>query len=71
MQIKYENPKLRQREIANQLGYSSSLQRYRNDTIMLSPYRSQSNDANKRKKSFQILFLITLHNVNTTSKDFK
>ena len=32
MRMKYENPKLKQSEIANQLGYSSStLQRYRND----------------------------------------
>ena len=38
MQIKYQNPKMKQSEIANQLGYSSStLQRYRNDINMLSP----------------------------------
>ena len=40
----YENPKLKQSETANQLGYSSStLQRYRNDINMLPPYRIQSN----------------------------
>ena len=38
MRMKYENPKLKQSEIANQLGYSTStLQRYRNDINMLSP----------------------------------
>ena len=40
--MKYENTKLKQSQIANQLGYSTStLQRYRNDINMLSPYRIQ------------------------------
>ena len=47
MRIKYENPKLKQSEIANQLGYSFTLKRYRNDVNMLSPYRIQSNNNNK------------------------
>ena len=52
MQIKYEYPKMRQSQIANQLGYSSStLQRYRNDINMVSPYRIQSKDTNKRTKN--------------------
>ena len=51
MRIRYENPKLKQSEIANQLGYSSStLQRYRNDINMLSPYIIQINNTNKRTK---------------------
>ena len=51
MRLKYENPKLRQSEIANRLGYSSStLQRYRNDVNMLSPYRINPNNTNKRTK---------------------
>ena len=51
MRIKYENPKLKQSEIANRLGYSSStLQRYRNDVNMLSPYRINPNNNNKRTK---------------------
>ena len=49
--IKYENLKLKQSEIANQLSYSSStLQRYRNDINMLSPYRIQPKNTNKRTK---------------------
>ena len=58
MRVKYENPKLKQIEIANQLGLSSStLQRYRNDINMLSPYRIQLNNTNKRiKKVLKINF---------------
>ena len=51
MRVKYENPKLKQSEIANNLGVSSStLQRYRNDIKMLSPYRINPNKTNKRTK---------------------
>ena len=43
--IKYQNSKLKQSEIANQLGYSSSTsQRYRNDINMISPYRINPNN---------------------------
>ena len=48
MRVKNENRKLKQSEIANKLGLSSSLQRYRNDINMLSPYRIQPNITNKR-----------------------
>ena len=52
MRVNYESPKLRQSEIANQLGLSSStLQRYRNDISMLSPYRSNPNNTNKPTKN--------------------
>ena len=45
MRVKYENPKMKQCEIANQLGMSSStVQRYRNDINMLSPYRISPNN---------------------------
>ena len=45
MGIKNENSKMKQSEIANQLGYSSPiLERYRNDKNMLSPYKIQSNN---------------------------
>ena len=48
MRTKYENPEMKQSEIANQLGLSSStLQRCRNDIQMLSPYRIQLNNTNK------------------------
>ena len=51
MRLKYENPKLKQSEIANQLSLpSSTLQRYRNDINMLSPYRIDPNNTNKRSK---------------------
>ena len=47
IRVKYENPKLKQSQIANQLSYSTSLsQRYRNDINMLSPYRIQPNNTN-------------------------
>ena len=48
LQIKNENPKIKLPQIANQLGYSTStLQRYRNDINMVSPYRIQPNTTNK------------------------
>ena len=51
MRIKYENSKLKQSEIANQRSYSSlTLQRYRNDKNMLSPYRINPRNTNKRTK---------------------
>ena len=51
MRVKYENPKMKQSVIANQLGKSSStLQRYRKDVKMFSPYRIRSNNSNKRTK---------------------
>ena len=51
MRMKYENPKLKQSEIANRLGYSSStLPRYKNDVNMTSPYRINPNNTNKRTK---------------------
>ena len=52
MRVKYENPKLNQSQLANQLGDSTSnLQRYRNDINMLSPYRIQPNNTKKRAKN--------------------
>ena len=51
MKVKYENPKLKQSEIADQLVSSSStLQTYKNEINMLSPYRNIPNNTNKRKK---------------------
>ena len=46
--MNYENPKMKQSETANQLGYSSStLPRCKKDINMLSPYRIQSKNTNK------------------------
>ena len=51
MRIKNESPNMKQSEIANQLGYSTStLQRYRNDINMLSPYKINPNNTNTRTK---------------------
>ena len=51
MNIKYQNPKMKQSETANNLNISSStLQRYRNDINMLSPYRSNPNNNKKTSK---------------------
>ena len=51
MRIKYENPKLKQSQIANQLGYSTStLQRYWNHINMLPPYRINPNYTTIRTK---------------------
>ena len=49
MCINFENAKLKQSEIENQLGFSlSTLQRYRNDVNVLSMYRNHPNYTNKR-----------------------
>ena len=65
MKVKYENPKMKQSEIANHLGMSSStLQRYRNDINMLSPYRISLNNVKKRTKRLKSTILVT-------SKDLK
>ena len=51
MQIEFEKPKLKQSEIADQLGYSNStLKSSRNDINMLSPYRIYPIFTNKQSK---------------------
>ena len=51
MRLKNENPKMKQSQIANEIGISTStLQRYRNDITMLSPYRINPNNTKKRSK---------------------
>ena len=72
MRIKYENPKLTQIEIADQLCSSTStLQSYRNDIYMSLPYRIQLNNTNKRLKIIQIKFLTTHLFLSMTLKDLK
>ena len=51
MRFKYENPKMKLSQIANQKGLSTStLQKYRKDINMLSSYRINPNNTNKRRK---------------------
>ena len=70
MRVKYENPKLKQSEIANQLGMSSStVQRYRNDINMLSPYRINSNNTKERSKKAKIDDIGDLNRPQMTSID--
>ena len=72
MKLKYENPRMRQSEIANQLGMSSStLQRYRNDINMLSPYRISPNNTKKRSKKAKIDDIGELKTPQMTSNDLK
>ena len=55
MNIKYQNPKLKQSEIASQIDMSpSTIQRHRNDINMLSPYRINPNNVKKRPKKAKI-----------------
>ena len=72
MRIKYENPRMKQSEIANQLGMSSStLQRYRNDINMLSPYRTTPNNTKKRSKKAKIDDNSDLKRPQMTSNDLE
>ena len=72
MRVKYENPKMKQCEIANQLGMSSStVQRYRNDINMLSPYRINPNNTKKRSKKAKIDDIGDLKRPQMTSNDSK
>ena len=51
IQLKYENRKMKQSQIANELGYSTStLQRCTNDKNKISPYRIQPRNTNQRTK---------------------
>ena len=72
MRVKYENPRMKQTEIANQLGMSSStVQRYRNDINMLSPYRISPNNVKKRPKMAKIDDIGDLKRPQMTSNDLK
>ena len=70
MHIKYQNPKMKQSEIANNLNMSySTLQRYRNDINMLSPYRINPNNTKKRSKKAKIDDNSDLKRPQMTSND--
>ena len=69
MQIKFENTKMKQSEIAKDLGCSSStLQRYKNEINIVSPPRIQPNTTNKRSKKVSDT---TLDNNSHREKDLK
>ena len=72
MYIRYQNPKMKQIEIANNLNMSSStIQRYRNDINMLSPYRINPNNNKKRPKKAKIDDIGDLKRPQMTSNDLK
>ena len=72
MNIKYQIPKMTQSEISNQLGMSSStLQRYRNDINMISPYRNNPKNVKKQQKKAKINDNDNLKGPNLTSNDLK
>ena len=70
--IKYQNPKTKQSEIANHFNMSSStLQRYRNDINMFSPYRINPNSVKKRSKKAKKDDIGDLKRPQMTSNDLK
>ena len=72
MYMKYQNPKLKQSELANSLNMSSStIQRYRNDINMLSPYQNNANNVKKRTKKAKIDDIGDLKRPQMTSNDVK
>ena len=55
MNIKYQNPKMTQSEISSKLNIApSTIQRYRNDKYMISPYRINPNNVKKQQKKTKI-----------------
>ena len=79
MNIKYQNPKMTQSEISSQLNMSpSTIQRYRNDINMISPYRINPNNVKKQQKKVKIdnngdlkRPQMTSNDLQTTSNDKK
>ena len=72
MNIKYQNPKIAQSEISSQLNKSpSTIQRYRNDIKMFSPYRINPNNVEKRPKKAKIDDNDDLKRPQVTSNDLK
>ena len=72
MHIKYQNPKMTQSEISSQLNMSpSTIQRYRNDINMISPYRINPNNVKKQQKKSKIDKNGDLKRPQMTSNDLK
>ena len=70
MNIKYQNPKMTQSEIANQLNMSTStIQSQRNDINMLLPYRISPTNTKKRSKKAKIDDIGHLKRLQMTSID--
>ena len=69
MEIKSNNPRLKQSEIAKLLELSSStIQRYRREINMLSPYRIKSSETNEKKQKVPGT---SFDDVNVASNDLK
>ena len=72
MNIKYQNPKMTQSQISSQLNMSpSTIQRYRNDINMLSPYRINPKNVKKQQKKTKIDNNGDLKRPQMTSDDLK
>ena len=72
MNNKYQNTKMTQSEISSQLNMSpSTIQRYRNDINMFSPYRINSNNVKKQQKKTKIDNNGDLERPQLTSNDLK
>ena len=65
MNIKYQNPKMSQSQISSQLNMSpSTIQRYRNDIKMISPYRINPTNVKKQQKRPKSVIMMTLKDLN-------
>ena len=72
MNIKYQNPKMTQSEISSQINMSpSTIQRYRNDINMISPYKNNSKNVKKQRKKTKIENNADLKRPQMTSNDLK
>ena len=72
MTINYQNPKITQSQISSQLNMSpSTIQRYRNDINMISPYRINPNNVKKQQKKVKIHNNDDLKRPQMTSNDPK
>ena len=64
LHIKYQNPKMTQSEMSSQLNLSpSTIQRYRNDINMFSPYRINQKTLKNNKKRPKSIIMVTSKNL--------
>ena len=69
MEEKYNNPRLTQKEICNQLGFTDrTIRRYRDDIKMDSPYRINNNKKKKPKQTTDTKTENISKNENTKNK---